>query len=74
MGDGELKVEQTEPDGGAPKQVEMTQPTPEETALKHINGMEDGPMKSALLALCEASVSKVGERNDSNTAGCMIPL
>ena len=71
MGDGELKVEQTEPDGGAPKQVEMTQPTPEETALKHINGMEDGPMKSALLALCEASVSKVGERND---AGCMIPL
>jgi hypothetical protein len=52
----------------------MTQPTPEETALKHINGMEDGPMKSALLALCEASVSKVGERNDSNTAGCMIPL
>ena len=36
----------------------MTAPTPEDTALKHIAQMEDGPVKSSLLALCEASVSK----------------
>ena len=36
----------------------MTAPTPEDTALKHIAQMEDGPLKSSLLALCEASVSK----------------
>ena len=36
----------------------MKTPTPEDNALKHIALMEDGPVKSSLLALCEASVSK----------------
>ena len=36
----------------------MESTTPEETAMKHIKQMEDGPVKSSLIALCEASVSK----------------
>ena len=36
----------------------MESTTPEETAMKHISQMDDGPVKSSLIALCEASVSK----------------
>ena len=41
------------------KQGLMAPPSCEETALKHIKDMEDGPTKRALLSLCEASLSKV---------------
>ena len=45
---------------GSQHDAVMAATTPEETALKHISSMDEGPMKSALLALCEATVTKVG--------------
>ena len=55
------KAEPVEED--QPPDQEMVQETPEQSALRHIGSMEDGPMKSALLALCEASSTKVGHIN-----------
>ena len=54
-GNGTASVVEPEPEGL------MRTLTPEETALAHISKLEDGAMKSALLSLVEAQVSKAGK-------------
>ena len=50
------KMEDVDPDADNT----LRSPTCEEQAMKHIEKLEEGPTKKALLSLCEAAVAKVG--------------